>query len=401
MLSLKYTPKSFAEILGNEKTCKKLLENIQNKYATFHIIHGPVGSGKTVIIKNVLKHLVGAQLHDFEFDFISTKAILEKLEKITNNVHMSHKMKVIVIEDIEIYENLNLSRIFEFINSECHNSKTIVLIACNDNFIDDFTKIFSKTKIQCELYEVLKPTENALYCFLKTISKAEKIKMPRKKDLDKITDIRYLLNNLNNSKSRNLATSDQSYNYEEILTQLTNPDISITEKFKISKNDVTPLPIYIFESYLKYTDESINTYLKIMNSVTFGDFLYTKMFTNQLWQLIDETILFSTIIPSSLFQNNCQISLNKPSVWSRYSNMCLKRKNLKMLMYNMDIFNYEILLAKRQELITSISEQSIKHYNEYDESLIKCFSEDDIFVKKIIKEYKNCKGKQKYSFIGN
>tara|TARA_B100001094_G_scaffold319286_1_gene363903 strand:- start:3989 stop:5176 length:1188 start_codon:yes stop_codon:yes gene_type:complete len=388
MLSFKYIPQSFEEILGNKETCCNLLNNIQSNSHIFHIVSGSIGSGKTTIIKNVVneynKHI---ELIDVDLDCISTKHIIEKLEKILNNINISKKERILIIEDIEIYESLNLNSIFQYIYTKCIHTNTVVITSCNSKFTNEFIRSFDKMKIPYNLCSVMKPSAKELFKFTKRVCKLEQKNVPNIKNFNDVTDIRFFLNNLDSQNAKHLY--DQTFDYSEIITKLTCPDIPIVEKFKISKCEITPLPIHIFESYLAHAEENLNTYFSIMNSVIFGDYLYTKMFTNQMWELMNDTILFSIIIPTYHFKQNSKVVLSKPAVWSRYSNMCLKRKIMKILMYKMNIYNQDKILSQRQELINSIKESNIIKFNDYDILLIKCFDmlESSITIKELIKKY--------------
>lgn len=99
-LQIKYRPKDFDEIYGQEKAVEKL-QGFKKKYPHFMAFVGPSGTGKTTFARIISSHLECSK-----YDFLERNCALERgindakdIERIGNKYPLKGKNKVILLDE--------------------------------------------------------------------------------------------------------------------------------------------------------------------------------------------------------------------------------------------------------------------------------------------------------------
>ena len=304
----KYKPTTLSQILKNEIEINKIKNWLNNKkkFNTL-LIHGDVGSGKSIITKLILEEFNYNTYHlnyiYDNFDNVDENMICNmlnsKLDDNTNN-------KIILIDDLESYVSKNDNKL---IKSLIKNNKTPMIIVSSNKDLKDIKKMVDCVKIKkLDIYTLInyvkmicnKEKINVEYYLLKSIIENNN------KDLRRILNYMNELKNV--YKTKNIDVKEFS-GYNNVMKNK-NSEINIfietdmlMSKFngieickKIYDEDKILTSIMMHKNYHKHMDE--NEYDKVLESFAYSNILENIVYDEQKWEYNDVVGLLSCVIPS-------------------------------------------------------------------------------------------------------
>jgi len=316
----KYFPKDLKSFVGNKQSVKLLKKYINDKEENkLIIIYGPHGVGKTTILKLLLKEY---NVVEFNLDNIHEKSVLfGDIVKCLNNTsitqtYLDDKPRVIVIEDIDkaigdgIYYNRLLDKILEQTN-KCK------IIATTSNLKKKY-----KTPTKVNLVHFDYPELGELVGYSEKIAENEKLEIS-KRGLEIIVrssryDIRKILHCFKllsfggqGTKIKqkdiirviNFSESDANFSAYEIVDEAFNGD---PPEWK-DEDDMDKILGYchgdqnmimdLFYSNVDNGKTTLGEISKVLDSLSLGDILHSRMFQDQNWELKEESIVVGCLDP--------------------------------------------------------------------------------------------------------
>jgi len=418
----KYKAKSINDIIGNKDKINKLknkLLNINNYKSKGIIISGVHGIGKSITVKllleelnflykiifpNEIKEHRNHNFDDFNDYYNYNNSVYRKLN-FTNKEH--YKNLVLIFEETE---NITLSSEKKYImdifkENNKLNAFPIIFISNNQH-----SKLLNDLKKNCEEIKFEYPTKKEIYELVDKICKNENIKIMNNKVLDLLIDfsqydIRRLINllqeisfhykiineqNLNtfitNSREKNIDTG-----LFDATLQILNNYLEYDTILKLYEFEKVLLPLMIHENYIQKIlyknksswDTNIYDLVKISDSISRGDNIETRIYTDQNWYL-QNIHGFYTCLNTSYWinkNNKCKIDINKIKFSSDLNKTSLKNINKKNINNLLKIFPnltiYDILILNKisNYLISNNREEELIN-------LLKTYSKD-ITVKEL------------------
>ncbi len=355
MFSQKYKPTTQKLLFHKDivNHIRKWIQTIEYKFETIKdvkqilFLNGPVGCGKSVTVECLFK---GYNLINIDSDNLrNNDRINETLQQIINfngitlaNIDKwNHKNKkdknnIVFIDNIELCER----GIESFVNSiYTRNINVPIILVCNTTKYKD---IFSSYK-NCTFIDFKHPSLLEMSKLIIDINKEQQLNLEKdmikqiiEKSQNDIRQILFILDQWSISKGSNILfskfidTIDFKYTDEELSTKM---DYIFKSKGKIDFNKLynkflcEPHTVSntIFQNYVnitldykshiletnKFSDKDdldiLNNMVNIIDNISCSNIMYNNIYENQQWQLYDEYINSSCIIPAYYLQKNNDI----------------------------------------------------------------------------------------------
>lgn len=303
-------------------------------------LHGPIGCSKTVTIECLFK---GYNLIEIDSDNIrSTDKIVETINGIVgfreltlaniekwNHKNRREKSNVLFIDNLELCDRGIESFIETLYNKQ--NVNIPIVLACNSSKYKDIFVNYQN----CTFLEFKRPSLLELTKLSNEICKNENLGLTKdqiKSIIDKSEfDIRQLLYLLEQwSVGKSLSNDFQTF-IDSIQVKHTDKDLSekleflFNHKHEFNVSDVYTVgisePIVLSNSiYQNYTSipfdvtlskadniKLLENYSEIMESISVSNVIHTEIYENQNWNLYNDYITHSTVIPSYYLKKNNEI----------------------------------------------------------------------------------------------
>lgn len=203
MLYLKYYPKTFDDIVGNDNM--KNIFSIMLKKQKFSnlILNGYNGCGKSTFIKIFLKHIKNYKIIE-----LNPSNIINDLDNIMKEVRIVGDKIILIDNCIDL--NIKLQKVVNNIMNVANKSIFIICTNNIDSIIDSF-----KTKFFLLNFEYI--NDDLLFNYFRNIADTEKLDITDKKIKQIIfysrNDYRKILNSIS-------IHEDIDFSYEDILMQI-------------------------------------------------------------------------------------------------------------------------------------------------------------------------------------
>lgn len=356
MFSQKYKPTTQKSLFHKDivSHIRKWIQNIEYKYETIKdvkqilFLNGPVGCGKSVTVECLFK---GYNLITIDSDNLrNNDKIQEALQQIIsfNSITLSnidkwnHKNKrdknnIVFIDNIELCER----GIESFVNLIYTKEINVpIILICNTSRYKD---IFSNYK-NCTFIDFNHVSLLEISKLIDDINKKEKLNLDKhmikqiiEKSQNDIRQLLFILEQWNITKNSNISfskfidTIDFKYTDEDLSTKM-DYIFKPKEPFNIvklhSKFSCEPHLISntIYQNYANITLDNIyhlsdtnntisetnsldilNNMVKAVDNISSSNIIHNEIYENQNWQLYDDYIHQSCIIPTYYLQENNKI----------------------------------------------------------------------------------------------
>ena len=278
-------------------------------------IYGAPGSGKTQFVKKILKKM-NYDIVMYDAGDVRNKNVIETITKHnmsdTNVLSLLKKKKkkiAIIMDEIDGMNNGDKGGINSLIklirpkktNKQKKEDTTMLPIICIGNYHTD-KKIKEMMKV-CIKIEIKKPKKTQIKNILKKLitnmddTMIKNIVEYIQGDLRKLESIyKIYLNQHSILKNSLILKIFEKKNYNEntksITKMLLNNNYSIKEHNVImNETDRTSIGLLFHENVIDYLEkidnikkeDMINTYVKILNNITFSDYIDRITFQKQIW----------------------------------------------------------------------------------------------------------------------
>jgi len=330
-------------------------------------VYGDPGIGKTQFVTNILKEL-NYDIITYNAGDIRNKSIIETITKhnmsdksIMCLFHKKIQKKAIIMDEIDGMNNGDKGGINALIKlirpkktkRQKSEDTTLIPIICIGNYHID-KKINELMKV-CNIFELNKPNNEQIETIcsnmMPNIDDKLKIKLIHyiQGDLRKLYNIHNIYcknNNILNEYIIDNIFKLKSYNENTkcITNNLLNKNYALNEHLHImNETDRTIVALLWHENVIdrleKYTiDETLQTYLKILNNICFADYIDRITFQKQIWVFNEMSSLIKTFHNNNIyhnFMNTCD-SMNskvnaKVDVGLKNNNVTLKNNKSKKI----------------------------------------------------------------------
>ena len=327
LLSRTNEEKKLIDVLNNFEKNKSNLVLSRGVY-----VYGCPGCGKTSFVKNILKKL-NYDIISYDAGDIRNKTVIDNITRYkisdTNIIAMFKKepKKIAIIMDeidgMNSGDKGGINQLIKLIRPKKTKKQktetiTMVPIICIGNYHID-KKIKELIKV-CETIELKKPTnkqiKNIISLILPNIeiSLSENIIEFIQGDLRKVNSTYNIYKNhqsiLKNEIIKNiLETKNYNEDTKETVKKLLNNKYSIDEHSSIMNDtDRTSIGLLFHENIIdtfekKNCEKNINLYLKILNNVTYSDYIDRITFQKQIWVFNEMSSLVKTMYNNHIFHN--------------------------------------------------------------------------------------------------
>lgn len=358
MFSQKYKPTTQKSLFHKDivNNIRKWIQNIEYKYETIKdvkqilFLNGPVGCGKSVTIECLFKayNLINVdsdnlrnadKINDALQQIINFNGItLANIDK-WNHKNKKDKNNIVFIDNIELCER----GIESFINLiYTRNINVPIILICNTAKYKD---IFSSYK-NCTFVDFKHPSLLEMSKLIIDINKEECLNLEKdmikqiiEKSQNDIRQIIFILEQWNISKASKISfvkfidTIDIKYTDEDLSKKM---EYIFKSKGKFDFNkaynkflcEPHVISNNIFQNYVNITLDSklrvseisetnktsdkddldiLNNMVKVMDNISYSNIIHNEIYEHQQWQLYDEYINSSCIIPTYYLQKNNEI----------------------------------------------------------------------------------------------
>jgi hypothetical protein len=440
MIAQKYKPTTQKALFHKDivNHIRKWIKNVED-YADdskpvkqILFLYGPMGCSKTVTVECLFK---GYNMYEIDTDTIkSNDKILETIHGLVNfrektlaNIdkwnHKSRKDKsnMILVDNLELCDK-GIENFIEMIYTK-HNINIPMVFVCNSIRYKD---IFVNYK-NCTFLEFKKPSLLELTKLSIDIVKEEdldlskqQIKLLIEKSEYDIRQLLFLLEQWYYSKRMN-----HDFNIFIETIQIKNIDKDLNEKmedvfnykrcfnfselFTIGSSEPITISNSLYQNYTNSIDQNLDkqdslyvlkNYCKIIDNISISNLIYNEIYENQNWDLYNNYISHSVVIPGYYLKQNNRFLFEK-----RFNKQNIDDQNLM----DIDELNIDQNIDINDQSITDqiIKDQSIKEWdkqlfnfapfkdvsynftNSYDE--VKRISNNNIYCK--ILNYKGFKSR--------
>lgn len=348
MIAQKYKPNTqkslfHKDIVNHIRKWIKLIEDYADDSKSVKqilFLHGPIGCSKTVTVECLFK---GYNLIDIDSDHLrSAEKITETISGIVgfrevtlaniekwNHKNRKDKSNILFVDNLELCDR-GIENFIETLYNK-YNINIPVILVCNSS---KYKEIFINYQ-NCTFLEFKRPSLLELTKLSNEICKNENLGLTKEQIrgiIDKSEfDIRQLLYLLEQWSIGKGAGHQFTSFIESIQVKHTDQDLS--EKLEFLFNNRRDFntdnvftvgasePISISNAiYQNYTSMPIDTtlskgdnikllenYSNIMDSISVSNLIHTEIYENQNWNLYNDYIIHSTVIPSYYLKKNNQI----------------------------------------------------------------------------------------------
>jgi DNA polymerase III delta prime subunit len=303
-------------------------------------LHGPIGCSKTITIECLFK---GYNLIDIDSDNIrSADKITETITGIVgfreltlaniekwNHKNRRDKSNVLFVDNLELCDR-GIENFIEILYNKQNINIPIVLVCNSSKYKDIFVN-----HENCTFLEFKRPSLLELTKLSNEICKNENLGLTKdqiRNIIDKSEfDIRQLLHLLEQWSIGKSAGHEFQNFVDSIQVKHTDQDLSEKLEFlfnnqhKFNVSDIHTLggsePIVISNSiYQNYTSvpvdinlskadniKLLDNYSKIMDSISVSNIIHTDIYENQNWNLYNDYIAHSTVVPSYYLKQNSEL----------------------------------------------------------------------------------------------
>lgn len=355
MFSQKYKPTTQKSLFHKDvvNNIRKWIQNIEYKFETIKdvkqiiFLNGPVGCGKSVTVQCLFKayNLINIdsdnlrnadKINDALQQIINFNGItLANIDK-WNHKNKKDKNNIVFIDNIELCER----GIESFINLiYTRNINVPIILICNTAKYKD---IFSSYK-NCTFVDFKHPSLLEMSKLIIDINKEECLNLEKdmikqiiEKSQNDIRQILFVLEQWNISKTSKISfvkfidTIDIKYTDEDLSKKM---EYIFKSKGKFDFNkaynkflcEPHVISNNIFQNYVNITLDSksrvsetnkmsdkddldiLNNMVKVMDNISYSNIIHNEIYEHQQWQLYDEYINSSCIIPTYYLQKNNEI----------------------------------------------------------------------------------------------
>ena len=355
MFSQKYKPTTQKSLFHKDvvNNIRKWIQNIEYKYETIKdvkqilFLNGPVGCGKSVTVQCLFKayNLINIdsdnlrnadKINDALQQIINFNGItLANIDK-WNHKNKKDKNNIVFIDNIELCER----GIESFINLiYTRNINVPIILICNTAKYKD---IFSSYK-NCTFVDFKHPSLLEMSKLIIDINKEECLNLEKdmikqiiEKSQNDIRQIIFILEQWNISKASKISfvkfidTIDIKYTDEDLSKKM---EYIFKSKGKFDFNkaynkflcEPHVISNNIFQNYVNITLDSklrvsetnktsdkddldiLNNMVKVTDNISYSNIIHNEIYEHQQWQLYDEYINSSCIIPTYYLQKNNEI----------------------------------------------------------------------------------------------
>lgn len=374
----KYKPKTYDEIIGNNKKYKLLAKEIKENPKNKYLIIGKSNLGKTSFInifgkenKYKIVDININKIDDINTDVFSYNIFMKKLVLIDNikltNLSYNDKTKIMK----------KINKLIEILN----NTKNTLIVIISDKNIKEYKKIKDAKIHNFRMYK-----ESLLQKHIKMIFDNEKIKYSdttyeqifqsiiqnANKNIEKIyLNIETLM--LNNKKTIRFnektrtkiknSTGDKFINdtFDLLNKSFKEFDINVKEELNNKESFYYNEPFivgsnirenYIKLSSYKYKKNALSKINDICDSLTSGDLISSQIGNTQNYSLSPYDNYLNYIIPVYYLQGKYNTFFNFPSVVSKDNKILNNQKKMTKL-------------KKDDERYTNLNAEDINFINEY------------------------------------
>lgn len=413
MLSQKYKPNTQKSLFHKDvvNNIRKWIQTIEYKYETIKdvkqilFLNGPVGCGKSVTVECLFKsyNLItidsdnlrnNDRIHDALQQIISFNSVtLSNIDK-WNHKNKKDKNNIVFIDNIELCER----GIESFVNLIYTNDINVpIILICNTTKYKD---IFSNYK-NCTFIDFKNVSLLEISKLINDINKQESLNLDKnsikqiiEKSQNDIRQVLFILEQWNITKDLNISfskfidTIDLKYTDEDLSTKMEyvfKPKNSFNIAKLHNKFSCEPHLISntIYQNYpnltlnninINQTSETnnfntisendsldiLNNMVKAIDNISSSNIIHNEIYENQNWQLYDDYIHQSCIIPTYYLQKNNEIifkeifketnfkvklnfnlfkdiSYNFINSYNEVKNIC--KKNIHSIKFNTDEIN--------------------------------------------------------------
>ena len=381
----KWKPTDITEIVGNKQSVMKIdewLSKFDKHNNNSIIISGSHGIGKTlaielllnkynytskVIYPDELKNFRNGNDIDFEDYYNYENSVFSKFKMTSKSNSVENKKIAIVFDEIE---SISLSSekkyVFNIFKTNSKMKSFPLIFISNTNH----SKLLNDLKKYCMEFKFYSPSSYDLVKFIQKICKEEKMEIKEYDALEKIIqfsqyDVRRLINLLQeynyNYKSLNVRdvntfieksiSKDTSVGLFEASLELLNNQNSFEKIYKLYEIDKVLIPLMIHENYYKKIvssknkipfEEQVQKMVDISESISIGDNIETRIYTDQNWYLQDIHGFYTCYNTSYISsQMNRKITASEIKFSADLNKTSLKNINKK------NILNLEKIIGKR------------------------------------------------------
>jgi len=316
-LEYKYRPKNLDEIVGNKSVVKEIYNWFLSEKTRDLIVLGVAGIGKSLTV-NLCIHKTGVNAMYFQASDITRKILDTEIKSIVNNFFV--KNRIIVIDDIEELATLSIPEIKKaakvpiiFIGKRI-NSK----VSLKKNQKIEFKKLYKKD----------------ILAFIKTIAKAEKIKIP-KTALENIVsgnnDLRSMLIAIKNVK---FSCKDIVWDKFSLVKTVCQTPMKFEEIEMLVGDETMYIQLLLEENYLNF-NPTISQASEIADTVSFNDTLQLQnyQYPTDHGYIVENVVNKVLARSSSLRSDTCAASYSNPYINTLPSRQRAKQSVLSLLKY--------------------------------------------------------------------
>jgi DNA polymerase III delta prime subunit len=334
-------------------------------------IYGPPGSGKTHLVKNILK-ILNYDMVYYSASDIRNKSVIDSITKYNmsnvNVLSMFQKKKkniAIVMDEIDGMNNGDKGGITGLIKlvrpkktkkqkQEEYTFNPIICIGHHhfDKKIKDLMKV-------CNVFEVKPPTDiqikNIIDYFMPNITNKDIYINYIQNDISKLTFIHKMYLNMKGNiiyDNVKMLLNQKSYNEDikNTTRYIINNNTSIEEHNNlINETDRTIVALLWHENIIdmfgkfKHIDV-VDFYIKVLENMCFADFIDRITFQKQIWQFNEMSSLIKTMKNNYIYRE-----FNKNNY--KYSHNSDIRFTKVLTKYSTEFNNYQFLCSLTQKLM--------------------------------------------------
>lgn len=332
----KYRPTRLADVLCHELNVLCINQWFR-QYGTerpYLMISGPSGSGKSLIADLALRE------HGFDRHLVLCCASLKSKKDVLNELSdIGAPGTAVIVDNLDHVDASTLSCIKEQADAF---KKVPFIFLCEKH---TYGKPIDIVKF-CEVITLKRPPKSRLIPWVEEITKKESIAIDTAKLVDQCKgDVRQILLSLEmncggKQPVQKLFFSQKDANHDaiEISEHLlcNGAPMNVHNCIRLVHADINIITSMVSENYLDVaSNDDIDAVADAADSVSMAEVVENKIFGNQQWELWDTFATLGAVYPASRVRCQNTHSIRFTRVWSRISNMYLRRGIVQDLRTNL------------------------------------------------------------------